>query len=354
MVLNAAKLLPAVVVALGLVAAGWWVMQPGGDDGRSVTADADVPRVEVAEVRAGPDDDLRRIETTVQVAADVPLPSPLRGAVQSIEVDDGASLEDEQLLLRFEQSSQRAELMAAEAERSLLEAELERTRARAEENLAAEAEIEDLQLRLEEAHRQLEAAREAVEQNNIRAPFAGTVSLADIAPGEIITRGETIATFSSESERVVRFELPRRLTTDIAVGDDLTVRSGDGTETTARIMALGSAPGEEATTVTLTAVLADPAAFRAGATATVEVPVTGVNTAVVPASAVLEDARGVRVFRIERGLARSTPVEKGRATEDGLRVRGPLNPGDVVAISKLEELADGMRVAVADGDEGGG
>ena len=351
--MNAAKLLPAVVVAVALVAAGWWFMQPAGDERTTAAGDEDAPIVEVAEVRPGPDDDLRRIEATVQAAQEVPLPSPLRGAVQSIEVEDGARVDEGQLLLRFEQSSQRAELMAAEAEQSLLEAELERTRARAEENLAAEAEIEDLQLRLEEAERQLQAARDAVEANNIRAPFAGTVSLAGIAPGDLITRGETIATFSSEAERVVRFELPRRLTTDIAIGDDLTVRGGEEAETTARIMALGSAPGAEAITVTLTAVLADPEAFAAGAAATVEVPVTGVNTSIVPAAAVLEDARGVRVFRIERGLARSTPVEKGRATEDGLRVRGPLNAGDMVAVSNLDELADGMRVAVAgDGADG--
>lgn len=351
--MKAAKLLPAVVVVVGLVGVGWWLMQPAGNETTTVATDEDVPTVEVAEVRAGPDDDLSRIETSVRPAEDVPLPSPLRGAVQSIEVRDGVRVEEGELLLRFEQSSQRAELMAAEAERSLLEAELERTRERAEENLAADAEIEDLQLRLEEAERQLEAAREAVEQNNIRAPFAGTVSLAGVAPGDLVTRGETIATFSSESGRVVRFELPRRLTTDIAVGDDLTVRGEGDTETTAMIMALGSAPGAEATTVTLTAVLAEPGAFPAGSTATVEVPVTGVNTAIVPSAAVLEDARGVLVFRIESGLARATPVEKGRATAEGLRVRGPLNPGDVVAVNKLEELADGMPVAVAENGAGG-
>lgn len=345
--MNAAKLVPAVIVAIVLVAAGWWIMQPGDDPSATTAIDDDLPTVEVAEVRAGPDDDLRRIETTVDAAEGVPLPSPLRGAVQTIEVEDGARVEEGELLLRFEQSSQRAELMAAEAERSLLEAELERARERAEENLTAEDEIEDLQLRLEEAERQLEAAHEAVEQNNIRAPFAGTVELVDIAPGDLVTRGETIATFSSQEGRVVRFELPRRLTTDIAVGEDLAVHGGDEAETTGRIMALGSAPGEEATTVTLTAVLADPDAFPAGSTVEVEVPITGINTAVVPEAAVLEDEQGVRVFRIESGLARATPVEKGPESEAGLRVLGPLNPGDVVAVSNLDVLADGMRVAVA-------
>jgi len=351
--LNAAKLVPAVVVAVGVVAAGWWFLQSTGEQATTTGPDQDLPQVAVAEVRAGPDDDLRRVETAVEAAEDVPLPSPLRGAVQNIEVRDGAQVEAGQVLLRFEQSSQRAEVMAAEAEKALIEAELERARARVEENLAAEADIEDLEQELAAAERQLQAARAAVEENNIRAPFAGTVDLADIAPGDIITRGQPIATFDSPDERVVRFELPRRLTTDIAVGDDLTVRGGDDAETEARIMALGSAPGEEATTVALTAVLGDPAAFPPGSEAVVEVPVTGVNTAVVPEAAVLEDARGVRVFRIDRGLARSTPVEKGRATEDGLRVRGPLNPGDVVAVSKLDELADGMRVAVVDGADGG-
>ena len=350
--MNAAKLVPAVVVAVGVVALGWWLLQPPGDQATTVGTDGDLPQVAVAEVLAGPDDDLRRIQTAVEAADDVPLPSRLRGAVQAIEVEEGAQVEAGQLLMRFEQSSQRAELMAAEAETSLLEAELERARRRVEENLAAEADIEDLEQRLADAERQLEGARAAVERNNIRAPFAGTVSLAGIAPGDIITRGQTIATFDSPDERVVRFDLPRRLTTDIAVDDDLTVRGGDG-ETTARIMALGSAPGAEATTVELTAVLDDPAAFAAGSEAVVEIPVTGVDTAIVPEAAVLEDARGVRVFRIERGLARSTPVEKARLTEDGMRVRGPLNAGDMVAVSKLDELSDGMRVAVVDGADGG-
>ncbi len=347
--MNAAKILPVVVIVVGVLGVGWWIMQPAGDVATTAATDDDLPQVEVAEVRSGPDDDLRRIETAVRAAEEVPLPSPLRGAVQTIEVEDGAAVEQGQLLLRFEQSSQRAELMAAEAELSLLRAELERARQRAAENLAAETEIEDLEQRLAAAEAEVRAAEAAVEENNIRAPFSGTVSLVDVAPGDIVTRGETIARFSSAEERVVRFQLPRRLTTDIAIGDDLTVRKADDTTTEARIMALGSAPGEEATTVTLTAVLADPGAFSTETAVRVEVPVTGVTTSVVPEAAVLEDARGVRVFRIERGLARSTPVERGPAVEDGVRVRGPLNPGDLVAVSRLEELSDGMRVAIADG-----
>lgn len=347
--MNAAKILPVVVIVAGVLAVGWWIMQPAGDVATTAAPGDDFPQVQVAEVRSGPDDDLRRIETAVRAADGVPLPSPLRGAVQTVEVEDGAQVDQGQLLLRFEQSSQRAELMAAQAERSLLRAELERARRRAEENLAAEADIDDLEQRLAAADEQVQAAEAAVEENNIRAPFSGTVSLDDVAPGDIVTRGATIARFSSEQERVVRLELPRRLTTDIAIGDDLTVRKADDTTTEARIMALGSAPGEEATTVTLTAVLAEPDAFATDTEVVVEVPVTGVTTSVVPEAAVLEDARGVRVFRIERGLARSTPVERGRAVENGVRVRGPLNPGDLVAVSRLEELSDGMRVAIADG-----
>ena len=345
--MKASKLVPVVVAAVGLLAVAWWVVQPAGEAPEvAATGGTDLPRVEVAEVRAGPDDDLRRISTTVQAADDVPLPSPLRGAIQTIESADGARVHQGHVLVRFEQSSQRAELMAAEAELSLLRAELERTRRRAEENLAAGEEIADLEQRLADAERQLQAAKDAVEANNIRAPFAGTASIPGIAPGDIVSRGQPIARLSSDEVGVVRFELPRRLTTDIAAGEDLNVVGPDDATTTARIMALGSAPGEEATTVTLTGVLANGADFPTGGEVTVEVPVTGVTTSVVPPAAVLEDARGVRVFRIERGLARSTPVEKGRATDAGLRVRGPLDPGDVVAVSRLDELQDGMRVAV--------
>lgn len=345
--MNAAKLWPAVIIAIGLVGVGWWWFQPSGDSATGAI-DADAPTVEVAEVKAGPDDDLRRLETRVEAAENVPLPSPLRGAVQDIEVSDGQQVDEGELLLSFEQSSQRAELMAARAEVSLLEAELERTKRDAEENLAAEEEIEDLELRLDAARQQLDDALAAVEANNIRAPFAATVQLADLAPGDIVERGAPIVELSSAGQRVVRLELPRQLTTDIEVGGDVTVVGGEGEiKTDAEIMALGTPPGAEATTVQLTAVLGNPEAFPADSEAVVEIPVTEVQTAVVPPAAVLEDETGVRVFRIESGLARSTPVEKGRATEQGLRVRGPLNPGDMVAVTGLEQLADGMRVAIA-------
>ncbi len=226
--MNAAQPPAAVVLLVGLAPAGGGIMRPAGGDGATGASGRTTPRVEV---RARTDDGLGRIAATVRPADDVPLPAPPRGAIQDTEIERRPRVDAGEFPPRVEPSTQRAVLPAAAMERTLREA-----------GLASESDLADLQLRLAPVERPLPPAREAVEENTIRAPGRWPAS-------------------------------PARPD--------------------------ASSAGR----------------CRAGATAGVEFAVTGVNPSMLPAMAVFEHARAVHVFRIERGRARSTPVEKDRVTD---------------------------------------
>lgn len=350
--LQASRLWPVAVVAVAaLGVAGWWVSTsspPGGMLDRG--GGASVSSVRVAEV-IDAEGQAPTVRATVRAAEAIAVPSPRRGAVESIEVESGARVEQGDLLLRMEQSSQQAELMAARSEVSQAEDILERAQARVEEGLTNEQTVEDMRARLETAQNELEAAERAVEAYNIRAPFAGRVTMAELEPGEIVSAGQPLAEISSERERVVRFEAPRRQVADLTIGDELEVHGGTGDDAVtgrAVIAALTATPGAETPMTAVVARLTSGAeALAPSETVTVRLPEEDADLVLVPEAALADEATGTRVFRIDRGFARATPVQVSERRDDGLvRVRGSLAPGDTVAVSGLETLQDGMRVEV--------
>jgi multidrug efflux pump subunit AcrA (membrane-fusion protein) len=82
-------------------------------------------------------------------------------------------------------------------------------------------------------------------------------------------------------------------------------------------------------------------------TATVALKLDGEQAGmVVPLTALTESAGTPVVFVVDADLAtvRRTPVTLAGTAEDGIRVVGGLNAGDIVVTAGVQFLRDGMRV----------
>ncbi len=359
--MSAVRIIVPLVLAVVVVGVVVFRFTSPDDAALPTVGDAGLIQVEVAPAMAVEAEALS-ITAEVRPAEAIPVVSGSRGSVQSIEVEDGETVRAGQLLLRLEQSSQRADLMSARAELDQAQDVLERARRRVEEGLLASGAIENAERDVVAARAKLTAAEEAVEAFNVRAPFAGVVDVTELARGERVEPQTTVATLTNPAERVVRFEAPRRLTSGLSVGDRLPVSAasagGGAVEGEIVISTLEVVPGSAPPATAVSARLGGGFATRPP-DGEVDVLIGGKGAAVtaVPRAALVEGDGQVRVFRIVQGVARATPVQPqptGTAAEEPgetVPVRGALKPGDRVAISRLDELRDGMRVAVTGTEE---
>ncbi len=347
--------LGGLVVALGL-----W---RGATDAPAPVGSDEAVEVRTAEVReldtAGP-----TVTGTVEAGAVLPIVAPRRGAVAAIEVEPDDRVAAGDVVVRFEQNAETASVMSAEAELAQAEAEYAWASEQAEaESVAATAPVTDRRLdelrdQVERARAQLETSRADLAGQNVEAPIAGRVEGIAVEVGELVTGGDRLVELRNEELAVVRFKIPREFTATLATGDRVDVVTADST-LEARVISLeGAVAGLDRDIEIVAEPAADSGVLEPGAEVRVRLPGDDVTWLTVPRAAVLGNGAGERVFRIDRGLAWSLPVERAPETEreetgDEARVavRGAIQPGEQVAVGDLARLTDGTPVTVVDDGE---
>jgi RND family efflux transporter MFP subunit len=168
----------------------------------------------------------------------------ISGVVSTVYVRPNQQVIGGALLLTLDQTKYVSDIEVATASVDQTQAAVD-SATLAVEQLPADAttdEIETAQaaLRLaqtgsELAHKQLSAAQAALRQTELRAPIGGTIANIDVAPGEQVTAGETIASIGDFSSWVIE-------TTDVSELDVVRIAIGDRATLT-----FSALPGVEAT-----------------------------------------------------------------------------------------------------------
>lgn len=344
-------------LALGL---GWWSSATDGPDPRGDDAAIAVRTAEVRELEeAGP-----TVAATVEDQPRVPVTAPRRAAVAEVVVAEGERVESGDLLVRFEQTIEQAAVMSAEAELDQAREQLSSAQDRAESDafarsdLASEDRLADLEDTVEQARAGAEAAREALAAQNLDAPVPGRVASIAVASGDLVTAGGVLVELRREGARAVRFEVPRDTRATVAVDDPVEIVA-EGEAGAARVVATHTPADEIDAGQRVVAEPTDEDGLPSpGTEVQVRLPAGETTWVTVPEAALIDDERGRRVFRVDRGVAWSLPVET--ASDDGgyaasdtdgrVAVRGALQPGEKVATTELDRLTDGAPVSVLDGE----
>ena len=350
-------------------------------------AEVAAPLVRVVEVR------LRQVpldvrgQGTVEPSSEATLVAQVAGRIDRVvrQFAEGAFFRRGETLLWIEDADYR--LAAAQAEAAVAQARvaLEREEAEAELALAEWAELGEGEAssltrrepQLAQARAGLTAAEAALEQaglnlgrTRIAAPYDGRVraKLADV--GQFVGPGTPLATVFSTATAEVRVPVPREelafLDLDLGRGQ----YGADGPEvllsgqTTGRVQSWrGRVVRADAGFDPRTRMLGlyvevdDPFGRRGGGGEVlpmglfVDAEIRGrvaENVALLPRAALREGDR-VLVATDDRLLYR--PVEVVRVLSDEVVIGGGLEPGELVCVSNLETVVDGMRVRSVREDE---
>lgn len=163
---------------------------------------------------------------SVNAAQGIDLTVETAGIVNSIAFQSNQKVEQGALLVQLDETMQAADLEAARSNLELARTNLERAQQLTRRGVTADANLDSTRAAARAAEAQVAAAQAVVDQRRLIAPFAGTIGLPRVDPGDYITPGTVVATLQDLDRMRVDFSLPEQRLGEIAIGQALTVRAG--------------------------------------------------------------------------------------------------------------------------------
>lgn len=168
---------------------------------------------------------------TINANQGVDLTVEAPGILREVAFAPNTQVEAGQLLIRLDDVVQRADLEAARTQLELEQANLTRQQELQSRGVATSATLEATQAAFRAAEAQVARAEAVLEQRSVTAPFAGTIGLLRVDPGQYLQPGTIIATLQDLDTMRVDFSLPEQNLTDIFIGQTLHLRSDELAQT---------------------------------------------------------------------------------------------------------------------------
>lgn len=271
------------------------------------------------------------------------------GRVEELFFTAGQRVKQGAVLVRLDDTIERANQTEAKAKLTERERVLERVTQLRGSNAVAVATLEDATARLAEARAELDRADQRLAERTIYAPFAGTVGLAEVDFGARVSAGTFIARLDDLSEVEVEFSLPETLFARVKTGQDVTASSAafPGHTFTGKIEAVDSRIDPVSRAFRTRAVIPNPSGtLPAGMFMSLELTLSQSDRLVVPEEAIIFQAAETYVFRASDGKAERVSVRTGPRRDGLVVILEGLSEGDEVIVRGLHRVRNGVELKV--------
>lgn len=291
---------------------------------------------------------------SVSAAQGVTVAPEIGGKVVEIAFESGATVNQGDLLVRLDTSTEEAQLRAAEAQADWAKINAERQRKLQTDKTVSQSEVDQAEANWKQAEASADNIRATIQKKTIRAPFAGRLGIRLVNLGEQLEAGKGIVSLQSLAPIYVDFSLPQQELAKLQTG--LKVRAAADTYTNqfeGEITAINPDLDTSTRSVRVRAKFANrEELLRAGMFMRVTVVLPGEQSVlVIPATAVLSNPYGDSVFVVAPEAAGSTNlvaeqvfIRTGRTLGDYVSVESGLKAGQRVASAGVFKLRNHLSV----------
>jgi membrane fusion protein (multidrug efflux system) len=288
--------------------------------------------------------------------------------VKKVYVDVGSEVNAGQLLVTMEEPELASQLAAAESNIKSREAIYTASKANYDRlfetsktpGTISPNDLEQAAARKTADLAQLEAAKAAYKQIaelegylQIKAPFAGVISVRNVNPGAYVGpsgKGSEFPLFTLQEQRRLRLvvSVPEAYSSYLSQKNSVTfsVRALPNQHFTAQVKRLAGAIDNRLHSQRVEMdVINSAKKLLPGMVAEVNVPLpSNDSTFVVPKSSVVNSTESVFVIRVNNNKAEWVNVKTGREANGQIEIYGNLNEGDLLLRSANDEIRNGSRL----------
>jgi RND family efflux transporter MFP subunit len=200
------------------------------------------------------------------------------------------------------------------------------------------------------ARARVTVAQKALADTVVRAPFAGAVGERFVSVGDYVTRGTKIASVVRIDPLRVELTVPEQYVSAVAVGRAVTFEvDAYPTETfTGQVRYVSPSVTASTRALTLEAIVPNAGGrLKPGFFATARIEEAQKRPGIlVPATSVRTVSGTARVFVIAGDRVEERVVMTGQAVGDQIEIVSGVKTGERMAASGVDQLVDGVRVAV--------
>lgn len=276
------------------------------------------------------------------------------GQVREILARSGQHVNAGDVLLRLDDSVDKADLDGLVAQRELAKLQFERARKLLRDKSVSRSEYDTSRANLDSAEAAVAAKRALINKKTIHAPFSGQLGIADINLGQYLSPGDAIVPLQALDPIYVDYNLPERHLAQVQVGQSviIEVQAWPDQRFQGVISAINPGVDTGTRTLRLRATLANPEQLlRPGMFAEVStvLPLRK-NILTLPRTAVTYNPYGETVFVIQKsdhGLTvQNRPVKTGEVRTGRVEILEGLKAGDQVVSAGHNKLRNGQPVTV--------
>jgi RND family efflux transporter MFP subunit len=200
------------------------------------------------------------------------------------------------------------------------------------------------------ARARVTVAQKALADTVVRAPFAGAVGERFVSVGDYVSRGTKVASVLRIDPLRVELTVPEQYVSAVAAGRAVTfeVDAYPNESFTGQVQFVSPSVTASTRALTLEAIVPNTQGrLKPGFFATAQIEEATKRPGIlVPSAAVRTIAGTARVFVIVNDRAEERVVMTGQAVGDQVEVVSGLKAGEKVASNAVNQLVDGVRVAV--------
>ncbi|HEY0974705.1 MAG TPA: efflux RND transporter periplasmic adaptor subunit [Solimonas sp.] len=319
-----------------------------GGSGVEEKKEAAAVPVEVATVRTGTIDAAYRGTATLEAEEEATVNAKTDGVIEQILVEEGARVRAGEPLARLETERLRLEVARARSTLDKLEQDFKRSESVFQRNLISREAFERAKFELEGARAAYDLARLTLRESEIRAPFAGVVSVRHIKVGNQITIGSPTFRITRMDRLQAQIHVPERDIHKLAAGHPavLVVDAWPGKLFRGEILRVNPVVDAQTGTVKVTvAMAADQPELKPGMFGRVEIRYDRRDHALlIPKDAVLTEDAAQSVFVVADGKARRRAIRTGYSDADHYEVLEGLSAGEQIVTTGQSNLKDDAPV----------
>ena len=275
------------------------------------------------------------------------------GTIVEIRFESGDLVKRGDVLVRLDDSTERAQLESARARASLAEINRKRASALRTANVNTEAELDAAVSGAREAKANVADIRAAIAKKQIRAPFAGRLGIRRVDVGQVLAAGDPIVQLTQYDPIFTDFFLPQRTLSKLSRDPVVEVATDAFRQSwTGRVSAIDSEVDPSTRNIKIRATFTNSGErLRPGMFVDVVVRLPEKNRVlIIPASAVIRAPYGDSVFVIEKDkqqlVAKQRFVRVGERRGDLVAIRSGLEAGEIVVTTGGFKLKSGTPVAI--------
>lgn len=315
-----------------------------------VLADEPPTLVEVSEVRRDKVRDELVTFGALRSDESVMIRPELAGRLASLHFREGQQVAAGDLLVSLDDAIASAELAQAKANLSLAERSAQRTRQLYQRGASNAQALDEAQANLQLAAASVLLAEARLDKTRIRAPYAGTLGLRQVSPGDYLQAGQDIVNLEVLDPLKLDFRIPQKTVSQLRIGQavEVTVDSQPGQRFEARVQAINPRLDEAGRSQAVRAQLDNhegrlyPGQFVRVAVIVEE----RTDAMLVPEEAVMSQGEQRLLSLVEQGKVRRQVVRLGLRRDGWVEVREGLRGDEQVIRSGWHKVFPGDPVRV--------